>query len=182
MQKSQSNIMYPKVRLRDVLRAFYGGVRPKKWWVFFFVFFNLLFWFSYRLATIANIKYHMDTIASLKQNAYNYIIEHSYSFFTNNFVGSLVQKVNRFARAFERLSDNVVWNVLPLAVKLTTIFIVVWFINAAMAMVIMVWACVFLIFNIVFSNWKLKYDIRVARVDSKATGYLADTLTNQNTI
>ena len=219
--------MYPKVRLRDVLRAFYGGMRPKKWWFFFLVFcivfgniiaiviplfykhffdiitvggnrdsliqpllaivlyilfFNLLFWFSYRLATIANIKYQMDTIASLKQNAYNYIIEHSYSFFTNHFIGSLVQKVNRFARAFERLSDNVIWNVLPLVIKLISIFIVVIFINVWLALIILIWAIIFLLFNITFSNWKLKYDIKVAEIDSKTTGFLADTLTNQNTI
>ena len=223
----QKNIIYPKVTIFDVFKAFWKGMRPQAGWVYFLIFsiiaanvasvivpifykrffdvivqsgskdlvarqllliifsiafFNFLNWLFYRFATLANIKYQMSTIARLKQQAYEYVLGHSYSFFTNNFVGSLVQKVNRFARAFERLSDNVVWNVLPLAVKLTTIFIVVWFINAAMAMVIMVWACVFLIFNIVFSNWKLKYDIRVARVDSKATGYLADTLTNQNTI
>jgi ATP-binding cassette subfamily B protein len=37
-------------------------------------------------------------------------------------------------------------------------------------------------FNILFSRWKLKYDIKVAEIDSKVTGYLADTITNQNTI
>ena len=124
----------------------------------------------------------MDTIASLKQNAYNYIIEHSYSFFTNHFIGSLVQKVNRFARAFERLSDNVIWNVLPLVIKLISIFIVVIFINVWLALIILIWAIIFLLFNITFSNWKLKYDIKVAEIDSKTTGFLADTLTNQNTI
>lgn len=160
-----------------------NALAPKLFLIVFYVlFFNLLQWFFYRLATIANVKYQMNTIASLKQQAYNYLMHHSYSFFTNNFVGSLVQKVNRFARAFERLSDNLVWNLLPLAVKLVAIFVVVSLINQWMAIVILIWAAAFLLFNITFSNWKLQYDVKVAEIDSKTTGYLADTLTNQNNI
>ncbi len=150
--------------------------------IFLILFLNLFQWFFYRFGTLANIKYQISTLARLRQNSYNYIIEHSYSFFTNNFVGSIVQKVNRFARAFERLSDNLLWNLLPLAIKLITIFIVVAFINIWMALIILTWAIVFLAFNITFSNWKLKYDVRVAEIDSKTTAFLADTLTNQNTI
>ncbi len=37
-------------------------------------------------------------------------------------------------------------------------------------------------FNIFFSRWKLKYDIKAAEIDSKTTAYLADTITNQNTV
>ena len=37
-------------------------------------------------------------------------------------------------------------------------------------------------FNITFSRWKLKYDIKAAAIDSVATGYLADTIGNQNTV
>lgn len=227
MQKLQTNIIYPKVKLRDVLGAFWRGIEPRKWWFFCLIIFvifanitgiitpifykqffdiiaksgdkaivapkllmivtyilllNILFWFFYRIATLSNVKYQMNTIARLKQNSYNHLIEHSYSFFTNNFVGSLVQRVNRFTRAFERLSDNLSWTLLPLAVKLISIFIVVSFINIWMALIILIWASIFLLFNITFSNWKLKYDLRVAEIDSKTTGYLADTLTNQNTI
>jgi len=226
-QKSQNNIIYPKVLILDVIKAFWQGIKPKKWWFFsmiifvvlanvtgiitpifykkffdiiaiggdksfvgsrllvviiYILFLNLILWIFYRLATIANIKYQMDTMANLKQNSYNYLIEHSYSFFTNNFVGSLVQKVNRFTRSFERLSDDLVWNLLPLVVKLISIFIVVLFINQWMAFIILTWAFVFLLFNITFSNWKLKYDLKVAKIDSKTTGVLADTLTNQNNI
>ncbi len=227
MEKIQKNTIYPKVGLKDVLGAFWCGIKPKKWWmfmvigfiisanvlgiivpifykqffdvivvaddkdlvaksllviIFYILFFNLVQWLCYRLGTAANIKYQIATIAKLKQQAYNHSMEHSYSFFTNNFVGSLVQKVNRFARSFERLSDNILWNLLPLAVKLIMIFIVVAFINRWMALIILIWAVIFLLFNVIFSNWKLKYDVKVAEIDSKTTGYLADTLTNQNTV
>lgn len=227
MPKSQSNIIYPTVKIRDVLAAFWRGIKPQKWWLYFLAasiiagnivpiitpifykqFFdiitvntdknavaaqllkiiiyigtlNFFYWLFYRFAEIANVKYQMNTIARLKQQSYDYLLSHSYSFFANNFVGSLTQRVNRFARAYERLSDHLIWDILPLLVRMVFIFIIVLFINKIIALIILAWAVLYLLFNITFSNWKLKYDLKVAEIDSKATGYLADTLTNQNTI
>jgi len=226
-QKLQKSIIYPEVKLKNVLGAFWKGIRPKKWLffsvvasiilanivivivpIFYKQFFDIIssggdagaiakqllaiiiyiagingvFWLFYRLATLANINFQPAVIANLKQQAYDYLMEHSYSFFVNNFAGSLVQRVNRFARAFERLSDRLTWDLLPLVVRTISILVVVLFINKWIALVIFVWAVVFLTFNITFSRWKLKYDIRAAEMDSKATGYLSDTITNQNTI
>ena len=215
------------VKLKDVLRAFWHGIKPQKWGLFFLAlsiilaniagiispifykqffdiisaggdktaianqlliiiiqiaFLNLLVWLFYRSATILNNTYQTATIARLKQQAYDYLIEHSYSFFSNNFTGSLVQRVNRFARAFETLSDRLIWDVLPLLVRIVSVIVIVYFINKWIALIIFVWIIIFLMFNILFSRWKLKYDISVAEIDSKTTGYLADTITNQNTI
>ncbi len=144
--------------------------------------FHGLFWLSYRFAEFANNTYQPMTMAALKQQAYDHLIEHSYGFFTNNFVGALVQRVNRFGRAFERLSDNVVWNLLPLFVRICAVLTVLFFINKWIDLVVLVWIIIFLGFNVVFSRWKLKYDLQSAEMDSKATGYLADTITNQNNV
>ena len=37
-EKSQRNIIYPKVGLKDVLRAFWQGIKPQKWLLFFLAF------------------------------------------------------------------------------------------------------------------------------------------------
>src|SRR3989344_239517 len=60
--------------------------------IFTILLFNLMFWIAFRIATLANNTYQPRVIANLKQNSYNYLMEHSYSFFTNSFAGSLVQK------------------------------------------------------------------------------------------
>ena len=205
-EKLQTNIAYPEVKLKDVLRAFWHGIKPQKWGLFFLAlsiilaniagiispifykqffdiisaggdktaitgqlliiiiqiaFLNLLVWLFYRSATIFNNTYQTGTIARLKQQAYNYLIEHSYSFFSNNFTGSLVQRVNRFARAFETLSDRLIWDVLPLFVRIISVIFIVYFINKWIALIIFIWIIIFLMFNILFSRWKLKYDISV---------------------
>ena len=144
--------------------------------------FNGLLWLFYRIATWANNDFQPAVIANLKQNSYDYMMQHSYTFFANNFAGSLGQKVNRFARAFETLSDRLLWDILPLLVRVISVLIVVSFINKWITLIIFLWIVVFLFFNVLFSRWKLKYDIKVAEVDSKATGYLSDTISNQNTI
>lgn len=143
---------------------------------------NGFMWLSYRIFTFCLNRYEMNGIAHLKQQAYDYMIEHSYSFFANNFTGSLVQRVNRFARAFETFNDRLIFDVLPLLVRVILIVGVVYFINKWFALIIFIWMSAFLMFNIIFSIWKVKYDIKVAEIDSKTTGYLADTITNQNTI
>ncbi|MSU60592.1 MAG: ABC transporter ATP-binding protein [Candidatus Staskawiczbacteria bacterium] len=223
----QGKIVYPKISVIDVLKAFWRGMEPQKWKLFVILFgviatnflyivtplfykqfFDTIFaggetssivqiliriivyiavlhglaWLFTRIAELFNNVYQPMTMANLKQQAYGHLIEHSYSFFTNNFVGSLVQRVNRFGRAFERLSDNIIWHLLPLIVRVFGVLVVLFFINKWIDLVVLIWVSVFLTFNIFFSRWKLKYDIKAAEVDSKATGYLADTITNQNTV
>ena len=150
--------------------------------IFIIALINFWVWISWRLATFFNIVYTADSIARLKQQAYDYLMEHSYSFFTNNFAGSLVQKVNRFARAFETLTDQINWSIVPLFSRIVVITTVVYFTNKWISFFILICAFLFLFFNFIFSKWKVKYDIQVAAQDSKTTGYLADAITNQNTI
>src|SRR3989344_3908572 len=143
---------------------------------------NGFLWVLYRLHAFLNSKLQARAIARLKQQAYDYLMEHSYSFFSNNFTGSLVQKVNRFGKSFERLADRIGWDLLSLAIKAMAIVIIVSFINQWIALIILIWSVIFVVFNVSFSMWKIKYDLEVAEVDSKTTAYLADTITNQNTV
>jgi len=232
LQKTERTIVYPEVKLKDILGAFWQGIKPKKWHlfvliaciilgnivtiiiplfyknffdviagyslggfgdktiivqkllsiIFYVLFFNILYWIFYRIATLANNAYEPKVMANLKQQSYDHLMLHSYSFFVNNFAGSLVQKVNRFARAFERITDDLIWNLLPLAVRVVSIIVVLFFINKWIDLILAVWIIIFLSFNIGFSRWKLKYDIKAAEIDSVATGYLADTIANQNNI
>lgn len=143
---------------------------------------NIVIWLISRLYNYLIISIQGDTMARIRQRSYDYLIKHSYNFFANNFTGSLTQKVNRFAKAFETLSDQILWNILPLFIRIVSIVFIVFFINKWIAVIILVWTGIFLLINIIFSQWKVKYDIKLAAADSNSTAYLADTITNQNTI
>ncbi|MDO8483112.1 MAG: ABC transporter transmembrane domain-containing protein, partial [bacterium] len=144
--------------------------------------FNLVVWAGYRLGTFATVHFQARVIADLKQISFDFMIDHSYAFYANNFTGSLVQRVNRFARAFETLADRIVYDVLPLLFQISGVCIVLWFTNPVITYVLLVWIFIFLSFNYVFSRWKLKYDVKRASMDSFTTGVLSDAISNQHNI
>jgi len=215
------------ITTRQVLAAFWRGVRPER--VAFFVsifafailtafqlvvpiyykrFFDLLagggerlalapqlisllvaiviwrgaIWFFFRGGIFIVNHFEASVMARLRQISFDYLINHSYSFFANNFTGSLVQRINRFSRAFEGLADILIFNLFPLAIQITGTIIVVWFSSPMIAYIILGWALVFIAFNYIFSLWKLKYDFRVAEADSRTTGVLSDAITNHHSV
>ena len=117
-------------------------------------------------------------MARLKQNAFDYLILHSRDFFVNNFAGSLVQKINRFSRSFEGLFDILIFNLIPISITVIGAVIITAFVAPAISMIIAIWAIIVMIFNIFFSQWKVKYDIDAALADSKTTGHLSDNIIN----
>jgi ABC-type multidrug transport system fused ATPase/permease subunit len=50
--------------------------------------------------------FEASSMAALREQAFSYMLGHSHSFFANNFGGSLTQKINKYARAFEKLTDR----------------------------------------------------------------------------
>ena len=123
-----------------------------------------------------------NTMSRIRQMCFDYTIRHSYSFFANNFTGSLVQRVGRFARSFERLHDTLFFNLIPLVINIVGVVIVIYTQNPTISYILIGWTAVMIVFNYFFQRWKLKYDTVVAKADSLTTANLADSITNQNTI
>lgn len=143
---------------------------------------HLINWVIFRVGMFLFDLMETKVMAKLKQNAFDYMIKHSHTFFTNNFTGGLVQKVGRFSRAFESLADNFAFNFMPLVVSVVGSIWITWYIAPIISVIIGSWVIVVTIFSISFSTWKLKYDRSSAEADSHTTGYLADSITNNNAI
>lgn len=139
-------------------------------------------WIFWRSASFIYIRMQAKTMAQIRQNCFTYLIRHSYSFFADNFTGSIVQRVNRFTRAFEVLSDSVIYQITPLVITILGSVIITWFIAPIISILIVCWVTVFIIFSVLFSRWKIKYDVAVAEADSRTTGYLSDSITNNNAV
>ncbi|MBX4189285.1 ABC transporter ATP-binding protein/permease [Candidatus Parcubacteria bacterium] len=143
---------------------------------------NAIRWLFFRTANFAINFFEVRSMARLRETSFDYMIDHSYSFFSNNFSGALVQRVGRFVRSFEKLFDVFVFNLVPLTVSITLVIVIVARQESKIALLILVWAIITILVNYLFSTWKLKYDVASAAADSKSTGYLADVITNQNTV
>ncbi len=169
----------------DVLSA--GNVSPdilQKLIGFLFIILGIhgISWLSWRIVAFVNSYFQSRVITDLKQTAFDYLIEHSYGFFINNFSGSLVQKVNRLSRSFERFADRLSFDLYPLIIRTVGMIVILWIIQPLIGVIMLVWITVFVAVNFLLSLWKLKYDTARAAKDSEVTGALSDAIGNHNTI
>lgn len=139
-------------------------------------------WLLLTGSKFANNTFQPSVMVTLQRRAFAYLMGHSYGFFTNAFGGAIVQKLRRLARAFEQFADRLYWDLLPLVLKLAFILIILWYVNRAVAVVLTVWAIIFLFLNYAFSRWRMKFLVARAAKDSEVTGVLADAITNHTNI
>lgn len=143
---------------------------------------NGLGWVCWRVATFAVVRFQTSVMADLSNTSFEYLHGHSVIFFLNRFVGSTVRKVGRMVRAFENITDRIFFNLLPLAVRIVIIVGVLIFWHPLLAAIVAVWTVLYLMASYFFALYKLQYDVKAAAVDSRATGYLADTITNSTNV
>jgi ABC-type multidrug transport system fused ATPase/permease subunit len=139
-------------------------------------------WFFRRLNNFVANYFESKVMAELNNMCFAELHRHSFSFFNNNFVGSLTKKVKWFVNAFEGITDRFVWNIMPLLVGIVFIFIVLTNINIWLGVGIVVWLIFFVTVNIIFIKFKIKYDIKRNELETKSTGILADTITNNSNV
>lgn len=137
-----------------------------------------LSWLFYRLAGFANIRLEANVMRDIVNTCFKYLHDHSYSFFNNTFVGSLVRRVNRYERAFEDITDKLIWNLGSVALKVVIIIGALLIVHWALALAVLVWSLLYLLFSIIYARFKLRYDRAMADTDSVVSGRLADTITN----
>lgn len=135
-----------------------------------------------RLGSAANTYFQPRIMNDLAKTSFSHMIDHSYSFFANNFTGSLVRRVNRLTSAFEDFADRFMFDLVPLAVLIVGVIIVLCQRDPILGAIFFGWVVLFTIVQFLIVRWKLKYNIRVAAQDSVTTGVLADAIGNDVTI
>jgi ATP-binding cassette subfamily B protein len=135
-------------------------------------------WIFWRISTFFSSFFQTSVMAELADMCFRYIHKHSFAYFNDNFVGALVKRVNRFIRAFEDIADRLTFDILQLIINISLILFVLFRKNILLASALTIWLFLFFVFNILFIKFKFKYDLKRNEADSKATGSLADTITN----
>ncbi|MEK7508510.1 MAG: ABC transporter ATP-binding protein [Patescibacteria group bacterium] len=143
---------------------------------------KLIEWACWRVVTFGVTYFETGVIADLSNTCFQYLHKHSFFYFNNNFIGSLVKRVNRFTRAFESIGDKIVWNLLPLTVNIGLVLIVLIYKNTILGLILLGWLILFFIINWIFTNYKLKYDIERSLAETEVSKVLADTITNHNNV
>jgi len=144
---------------------------------------NLISWAAWRITILfVNIKFQAKVMGNISNECFEVMHNHSYNFFTNNFSGSLVRKINRIVRAFESIMERIYFDLIPIILKITIIFVVLFYIQPILGIVMIVWTILFCLFNLFCIKYRWKFDISKAKADTKTTARLADTITNAVTI
>jgi len=139
---------------------------------------GLVQWVFQRAVHLTTAFYQVGVMRDLYNTCFEYLHKHSHRFFADNFSGSLVKKVGRFVRSFEGIADRVYFDLFPLFLKILFIFIILLWIKPVIGVIMLGWSIIFMGSTLWFSRYKWKYDIAQAEMDTKVTGALADTITN----
>lgn len=139
-------------------------------------------WLVWRVAFFILNFYESRVMADLGEKCFSYIHKHSFSYFSNNFTGSVVKKVKSFVNAFEVLADQLFYEILPAAVTMTVVTIVLARINVFLGIGMLAWIILFLTINWAFTKYKLKFDVQRSEAETATSSFLADTVTNNTNI
>ncbi len=139
-------------------------------------------WAFLRLQIFATIDLETAVMPDLYLTAFQYLLGHSYFFFTSHFAGTLTRRVSKFSDAFETIFDVFFQTFLPSAVFVIGAVGILFLSNHLLGFVLAVWVVLFIWFQIYVS--KLRQPLRVKRSadDSAMVGALSDAISNQNTV
>ena len=123
-------------------------------------------------------KMELLTINDLSIQCFDTINNQSMQFHSDRFSGSLTAQVGRFTRAYERFADSIVFNIVPLIVTFSSIFIILINRAPAFAILLMIFSAVFAIVSSRSFKRIGECNEKEAAAQNKQTGQLTDSITN----
>ncbi|MDD2766177.1 MAG: ABC transporter ATP-binding protein [Candidatus Moranbacteria bacterium] len=134
--------------------------------------------FFYRAGDFIITFVESKTIEDLNNRAFQSFMRQGHTFFIDRFSGSLVAQARRYARIFEDVADQLVFNFWMPFVHLTGVIVTLFFIESKVAVIFLVWIPIYITIAIWITKKKLPYDTRSAEQDSLLTAKLSDALSN----
>lgn len=136
----------------------------------------------FRIGGYAFNRFQPKTLERLANSVFISLHGHSFIFFISRFVGSIVRKANRLVDSFERMQDTLIFDFLPLAIRIVVVTGVLFFWYPTIGLIMLGWIVFFLALNTAYAVYKVRFDADVAAIDSRTTACLADTITNNQNV
>ena len=141
-------------------------------------FLKLVRWFLWRVGIFVLNFYESRVMADLSEKCFSYVHQHSYTYFSNTFTGSVVKKMKSFVSAFETLADQVFFELWPTLVTIVVMTVVLTKVNIWLGLGMLSWVILLIAINWIFTKYKLKYDIQRSEAETATSSFLADTISN----
>lgn len=132
----------------------------------------------YRLSDFLTINMSVDIMKKIYLECFSYVHKHSYRFFSNNFTGSLIKKINKFVWAYDNITDTLVFELSPILFNLIFILIILWREDWRISLALFVRFIIYSVVQYFLYKWNYPYEIKANEEDSKISWILSDTITN----
>ena len=123
-------------------------------------------------------KMELHAIYYLSNLCFNTIVAQSMQFHNDRFSGSLVSQTNKFVGSYERLMDELVWNIIPMASTFIATIAILFFKVPLYAAGLTIFIIIYTVIAYLAFKKITPLNLKAASTDNKRTGQLADSITN----
>lgn len=135
-------------------------------------------WCVFRFYDWLAIKTYPDMQYKIKEEMFDYIENHSYSYFQNNFAGSLGNKINDMARSASHLISHLIDHFLSRTLGLIIGTLTMFFVHPYFACLLLGWSVTFITTSIILSKKAQKYAEIFSEAKSTVVGKIVDSIGN----
>lgn len=144
----------------------------------------IIFWIkmanlmAYRISDFFLIRMSVNISKKIYLECFAYLQKHSYRFFSNNFTGALIKKVNKHVGSIDRISDILFLDISTITLNSLFILIVTGTQNIYLALILWAWLVIFMVVQYYLYKRNYSYEVLSNIRDSKVSGALSDAITN----
>lgn len=123
-----------------------------------------------------------NSIRDMKNRFFSHIVGLSHNFHTSSKTGSLISRLTRGGSAFERLTDVMAWDIIPLIIQVVAVVVSLLVFDFVSALVVLVIVVVFVVYSVYINN-KLRTANALANdAEDDEKGVIGDVFTNIESI
>jgi ATP-binding cassette subfamily B protein len=116
--------------------------------------------------------------ANIREASFNYTKQHSHNYFSNNFAGSIAQKLSSLPTSCQNVLEIFLFNFCSISVGVVIAFILMWLANPIFAVILLAWFCVHMGITWIFlqagnRRWELH-----SKAVTTLSGKVVDSITN----
>ncbi|MDD3262426.1 MAG: ABC transporter ATP-binding protein [Candidatus Absconditabacteria bacterium] len=178
--------LLPAIYFKEIINALSGSIGGDKNQIFAVAIGLLLtiLWIKltnvvlYRAGDFMMINMSVNIMKKIYLECFDYVHRHSFRFFANNFTGSLIKKINKFVGSYDMITDTITFELSPIILNLIFILVIIGLQDRRLSLIMFVWFVVYAVIQYFLYKRNYPYEIKANEQDSKISGVLSDTITN----
>lgn len=132
----------------------------------------------YRLYDFCSLRMIPPMKAEIISYLFNWLLDHSYSYFQNNFAGSLANKISQLAEGSDKIINKGIEVFLARFFGIVFAAILMYLVQPIFCYILVAWAAIYLFFTALFSRKTHHYSELLSESSSSVIGAIVDCMSN----